>query len=390
MKLIDGYTLKNLSRKFFPKNGWTLFPFLFSILIVLGLMLTSFFTASDQELNGGYKLLFNMPLYISAGIIPINFIWLGIKINHIRYHTYNNFNRSELFIFSAFISIVWSVIILLLIFGFAAAILNKNVFLLQSILYGQLIYAYLMLVLTIYGLTMFFAIVFKSAKILSIFYVVFISYALFVSGQIIPYEIFNDLNIISYFALVSPLNYPLSLINNTLMISDYVSVLKTNPNYFSTAAYLEGLNNMGVNIFSNTDFIISLTPDKPNKILQVYSSWNKILNLTVPYLVTVLGILISYSLYYYMAIPNSIYEIFIGSHPQIEPAPTKVHQEPLPMPLPEVVEQVVEEETAPAIETHPANTTWEEDGNYYYHDGQGNYYQADPTGTQWISIPPRV
>ena len=165
------------------------------------------------------------------------------------------------------------------------------------------------------------------------------------------------------------------------MISDYSGVLSKNPNYLSTSAYLDGLRNMGVDIFSSTGFIISLTPNNPSVILDVYSTWNKIMNLTIPYIVMIVGILVPHSLYYYMVIPNSIYEIFIGYAPEPQYATETLSQQAVPPPP---------VATPIAIETHEANIPWEEDGNYYYHDGQGNYYQADPTGTQWINIPPKV
>ncbi len=395
------YSYKNLFRKFFPKNAWTAFPFVVSILLTLGVMLLYYFLAPNKLYKDGYNLLFNMPLYFSIMILPVNFIWIGIKVNYIRYHSYNNFTRKDLFIVSAIISAIWSFVSFALIIVMLMCILNKNIFMLNSILYGQLIYSFIMFVMSTYALAMMFAIIIKSNKALGLFFVTITIYSLIVSGQIIPYSLFGKNGyILSYFALASPLNYSMSLINNTLMISDYTSALKINPDYLSSAGYTKYLNRIGANIFDfKNGFVFQKNPPstRPTDYL-VYSTWNKAFNLAIPYLIVVMGVGVANSFYYYMVLPKSLVNLFKIEQPAYNaPIPGNNDallnsEQPINNEAMYQEQPVVDEEAMmyPYTETHEANVPWEEDGNYYYHDGQGNYYQADPTGTQWISIPPRV
>lgn len=298
----------NIFKKIFEKCkiNWSLFITIF--LVPFFLVLLFYFIDYKNNLIASNNLINNFPICFCLTNILLIMIWFAYRMLKVK-KVANKliYRRYEFFLTSFIVSFLLWIFINLYIFVLALIFINKNIFLIKNLLFGQLIFSLFFLYIVCYSMVIFFVNCFDSIYLFWTTICLITFYSMIFSGQIIPYIILkNNLRIMQYFTLISPINYAISLINNTLMYPDKIELAKTlypifNANDYidllngkNTSVFYQQLHNIyGTNIFDwKHDFKIGET-----KLYILYNVWNKILNIFIPILVYIIFNSLSWLIY---------------------------------------------------------------------------------------------
>lgn len=294
---------------FNKKKFYDFFSLLLILLIPIFLLFIYYFTYYGNHLEKSINLINNISLISTLPSLLFSFFWLSKQFHNLKYKDKNVIYRRNDFIISyIFISFIWYIFIYFYIIILLMCFINKNIFIFKVIQFGQWFYANLILFITSTTLSIVLIILIKKINVLFLTNAFYLIFALFMSDQFFQYELIANYNFISYISLISPINYSLSLLNNATSV----------PNFLLSATFIAIKNGMSVeeyiissqfDLFYNNFFIKTYGLDifsisnpfciNYDYILKiVFSRWQKILHLIVPYIFSISISPIIYAFYY--------------------------------------------------------------------------------------------
>ncbi len=220
-----------------------------------------------------------LPAFISVSILPLCLISIpqlmvelknSILLRRIKNSGFSKTNYVGLiFLFFLIAVIIFTLSVFIIFFS----ILNHDAHKYMSVdkvYYGELIYALLALITNSMMVGIFLGSIIKNISITFLIGVSFLLITLIFSGQFIPIQVIGNIDAIKYLGLFSPLNYSSALLNNVL---------------------IEDILGQGKSIFSIDYFEIctQFSSDGPGcgETMIIYDSWQKILNLVMPFILSI-------------------------------------------------------------------------------------------------------
>ncbi len=297
---------KKMLQHYFKWGFWNIIWYLLVIIAILIGMVILYFYDNRSPLESSYHLIKGLPVILSIAIIPMNLIYFGYRTSIMRdQFRHHSFSCVKMWGVSLLSTFIWNMAIYALVVIIACILMRDNLFLMRSILFGQLTYALLLLHLTCYGLMLMLNICIINGKIILWISSILCIVSLILSGQLVPYYLYPRTDILAYFNLAMPLNYAIGLINNTLMMPDMIEKATNNVTILGVQNIYELLNSSltpqfyekiiynkyGIDIFNiYSDF--KITENQKNLI--IFNHWNKVLNLIIPWLISSVAFGISY------------------------------------------------------------------------------------------------
>ncbi len=299
-------SFKQLCHHYCKWNFWNAFSVILVIVAACIGMIILYFYDNSSSLVASYHLIKGLPVIISLVIIPINILYLGYHISCLRQTTPSqSLGYGKLLASSFVVSFGWNLVMYAYLLIIGCLLIRGNVFLLKSILWGQLVYGLVVLHLTCYCIMLMLNLWIKNENLVLWITGTLVILSLILSGQLVPYFLYPRTDILAYFNLLMPLNYAIGLINNTCMMPNIIEKATNSVATFGVANIYELLNSpltpefyekviyskYGINIFT-IDLAFKMSENGKNFI--VFNHWTKVLNLIIPWLISSVAFGISY------------------------------------------------------------------------------------------------
>lgn len=249
--------------------------------------------------TGEYSYYFSSALgsYLSLAWLPLTLITLpavivdfknSIILRKISVSTITAWKFVLLLTLYYFVALFVATIIVIVLFSAFLNVDAPNFF--SKIYWGEFIYTVFNAFIVSLSFGVLLGVLFKKPTMVQIVGVCILLLSMTLAGQIIPISVVAGNEAIRYVSIFSPLTYPLNLLNN--IVYDNSSIVKIIPQYSQ-------LVNQSKSIFTLKDFIIlniqstsgteALTIEPPIKIVEsvLFYKWQKILNLVMPYIITI-------------------------------------------------------------------------------------------------------
>ena len=247
-----------------------------------------------------------LPSYIVLSIIPLSFITLPqimveLKNSILLRRIKTSGVKKEEYLLIIFVQyFILSIISCLITFLIFLAFVNTRVKEeLRSINFGNLIYSTLMLILSSITLGMMIGSILKNVLISQLIGTGLFMITMMFGGLMMPINVFGEILAIKIITLFSPINYATGLVLNSGYIQSDLLLNKINT---MTGSDFNALS-LGYDIFDintpfkypDADFSSLVTQGKPtSSVIIIYDKWQKVLNLLMPYLLTITFSISSY------------------------------------------------------------------------------------------------
>ncbi len=231
----------------------------------------------------------SLATYYSFAILPISFISLPLLIVEFKSSIIlRKIAVSKITSLSfSFILFTYYFIVNIVIFIFTtllyAIFLNKNAPTYFSYYnWGELIYAIINVMVLSSTIGFFMGVILKRSAMTQALGMAILFLTQILSGQLMPMSIIATVPPLKYICLLSPMSYPMGLMNN-ILLQFPKSILEAIPfplpPDFDFDTIMLGNSIFNLNTFNIIDISIST---KKIKVLALYDDWNKILNLVLP------------------------------------------------------------------------------------------------------------
>lgn len=307
----------SLINKFYWKSKTALFAMFFLPLVFMFIYYAISFSQPNVSVFAGFS------LYIAFSVLPITLVSMPQLLVELkqsiilrRISTSNISSFRYIFLMSCYFFGMCTLSVIV-IFSLVCSFEHNNIVNYFSVVnFGQYIYGIITFIVIAICLGIIISSIFKTSSWVQILGVGIILFSMMIAGLFIPLDIIGPIPAVKYISLLSPLDYSLGMMNNSIydaiITSQFTSIptgkislpISNFEQLLNYAGYNDVFNDFGKNIFNwNQPFrvlnvsslmnqLAALTTFTPSSVYNVinsnttviYENWEKMLNLIFVYL----------------------------------------------------------------------------------------------------------